>query len=275
MNYVIAIPSYKRPKELLQKTIMTLINGQVDTSAIHIFVANREEYDIYKPLFPTLKVIIGELGIRNQRIFISKYFPENQYIVSIDDDVEALNVLDDKKLKVVINIDFFIKQAYDRLITEHLYLWGIYPVNNPFFMKPVVTTKLKFIIGVIHGYINRHNDLLYPNILSESKEDYEQSLLFYKMDGGVVRFNYISAKTKFNAIGGLGKDRHERNHIASVYLKETYPEHITVFNRKKNNMSEVRFKIKRVYINGTKESKESEEACTAKTKTETITTCCC
>lgn len=272
-NYVIAIPSYNRPKELLRKTIMTLVHGQVDTSAIHIFVANREEFDIYKPIFPTLKVIIGELGIRNQRIFISKYFPENQYIVSIDDDVEALNMLDDKKLKVIINIDFFIKQAYDRLITEHLNLWGIYPVNNPFFMKPVVTTKLKFIIGVIHGYINRHNDLLYPNIQSETKEDYEQSLLFYKMDGGVVRFNYISAKTKFNAVGGLGKDRHERNRLAAEYLQSMYPDYISTFNRKKNNMSEVRFKIKRVYINASQKAKESETE--AETETETNTACCC
>jgi hypothetical protein len=109
-------------------------------------------------------------------------------------------------------------------------------------MKPNVTTKLKFIIGVMYGYINRHNDLLYPNVQSETKEDYEQSLLFYKMDGGVVRFNHVSAKTKFNAVGGLGKDRHERNRLASLYLQSTYPEHVTIFNRKKNNMTEVRLR---------------------------------
>jgi hypothetical protein len=60
------------------------------------------------------------------------------------------------------------------------------------------------------------------------------------MDGGVLRFNYITTKTKFNAEGGLGKDRYEKNNNAANYLQKTYPSIITIFHRK-NGMPEVKF----------------------------------
>jgi hypothetical protein len=107
-------------------------------------------------------------------------------------------------------------------------------------MKPKITTELKFIIGVLFGYINRHIKKLVPSIRSETKEDYEQSILYYKMDGGVIRFNNITTKTKFNAEGGLGTNRFDRNKNAAEYLKKTYPEIITIFHRD-NGMTEVRF----------------------------------
>jgi hypothetical protein len=43
-------------------------------------------------------------------------------------------------------------------------------------------------------------------------------------DGGVIRYNNITAKTKFNAPGGLGQDRFERNKKAAEYLTKKYPD---------------------------------------------------
>ena len=82
-------------------------------------------------------------------------------------------------------------------------------------MKQKVSFGLKFIIGVMHGYINRHISKLRPSKLSETKEDFEQSILYYLHDGGLVRFNNITTKTKFNAPGGLRTDRHDRNKSAA------------------------------------------------------------
>ena len=45
------------------------------------------------------------------------------------------------------------------------------------------------------------------------------------MDGGILRFNNITFKTKFNAPGGCGQDRFEGNKKAQEYLCETYPEY--------------------------------------------------
>jgi len=242
-NYVVAIPTYNRVKELVHKSLPTLKNGKVSPSKIYIFVANKEQEKLYKEEVPTSmyhKIVVGKLGIANQRKFISKYFPENQYIVSMDDDVEALEMMTSPdKLVKIHDLDKFFKDAYKKLKEENLYIWGIYPVHNPFFMKKNISTGLKFIIGVLYGYINRHNTKLEPSIQAETKEDYEQSILYYQLDGGVLRYNYIVPKTKFNAPGGLGTDRFDRNKKAADYLKKTYPDIITIFHRK-SGMPEVK-----------------------------------
>jgi len=242
--YVVAIPSYNRHDVIVNKTLKTLHEGHINKNQIYIFVANKQQYKLYEEHVPPElynKIIIGKLGITNQRRFISTYFPEGQYIVSIDDDVEQVeHMYGSDRLVKVKNLHDFFMSAYELLKKENLYIWGIYPVRNPFFMKKKITTELKFIIGVMFGYINRHNKQIYPSIQSESKEDYEQSILYYKMDGGVLRFNYITTKTKFNAEGGLGKDRYEKNNNAANYLQKTYPSIITIFHRK-NGMPEVKF----------------------------------
>jgi hypothetical protein len=80
-----------------------------------------------------------------------------------------------------------------------------------------------------------------PSTKAESKEDYETSILYYLKDGGVLRFNHVTFKTKFNAEGGLGTDRFEKNKNAALYLKEKYPDIVNIFNRA-NGTYEVKFK---------------------------------
>ena len=242
-NYIIAIPSYNRYEVISNKTLKTLQEGNISKNKIFIFVANKEQYKLYeenidKKLYN--KIIIGKLGITNQRIFISKYFPIGQYIVSLDDDIEEVSKLrGTDKLVRIKDLNQLFVDAYKLLRESGLYIWGIYPVRNPFFMKSKITYDLKFIIGMMYGYINRHDKKLYPSILSESKEDYEMSVLYYKMDGGVLRFNNINPKTKFNAEGGLGTDRYERNKNAAEYLVSKYPD-IFSLKYRKNGMPEVR-----------------------------------
>ena len=240
MDYVIAIPSYNRPTEILKKTLKTLNDSGIDKERIYIFVANAEQAELYKPTM--CKIVVGVIGIANQRVFISNYFPIGQYIISLDDDVEELQTLQDGKLVRLIDLHGFFTSAYETLMRENLFIWGIYPVRNAFFMKSGVMTKsLKFLLGVCYGYINRNLKELYPT--AEGKEDIEQSILYFKRDGGVIRFNHIAVKTKFNAVGGLGKDRFEMNEKASQLLKEKYPNIVSIFHRK-NGMSEVRLKSK-------------------------------
>lgn len=241
-SYVVAIPTYNRPDEVTNKTLQTLKEGGVTKSRIYLFVANKQQEKLYEEAVPKNlynKIVVGKKGIANQRNFIKKYFPENQYVVSIDDDVERLEVLKGDKLVEMKDVDGFFKEAYKMLKKERLYIWGIYPVRNAFFMKNEVSTDLKFIIGVLRGFINRKTNKLKPSVSSESKEDYEQSILYYKLDGGVLRFNNITPKTKFNAKGGLGQERQEMNRLAANYLKKTYPDIITIFHRD-NGMTEVK-----------------------------------
>lgn len=240
-SYVVAVPTYNRPEEVTNKTLQTLKEGGVIKSRVYLFVANKQQEKLYEDSVPkTLynKIVVGKLGIANQRNFIKHYFPENQYIVSMDDDVERLEVLKGDKLVQMKDLDGLFKEAYKILKKEKLYIWGIYPVRNAFFMKNEISTDLKFIIGVLRGFINRKTRKLDVHV-PLCKEDYEESILYYKMDGGVLRFNNITPKTKFNAKGGLGQDRQKMNRDAANYLKKKYPDIITIFHRD-NGMTEVK-----------------------------------
>lgn len=108
-------------------------------------------------------------------------------------------------------------------------------------MQMKTTMDLRFIIGVLHGYIVHDDPQLDISVASESKEDYEQSILYYKRDGGVIRYNHVAFKIKFDAPGGLGTDRQVRNKAASTYLALQYPDIITPYYRK-NGKPEVRMR---------------------------------
>ena len=245
--YKIAIPSYKRALILKNKTLSTLGKSNVSASRIYIFVANMEEQREYESVIPREsynRIVVGKLGIANQRIFIRNFFNEGEHIVSMDDDIEEISKVRGNGFVAVANLNKFFEDAFKELKKHKLYIWGVYPVRNAFFMKnrnKPISSELKFLIGVLHGYIVRHDKSLDPSVKSEGKEDYEQSILYYKKDGGVLRFNNIATKTKFLAKGGLGEEgeRFEINRKAAMYLHETYPDLVTRFQRK-NGMSEVR-----------------------------------
>lgn len=259
-NYVIAIPTYNRQDVVFNKTISTLLNGGVLKSHIYIFVANNDQKRIYEEALPANsyhQIVVGKKGIANQRKFIANYFKEGQYVISIDDDVEEFQILKgttrktitqkkrknvNDKLVKMSNVHKFFIDAYKILKAEKLYIWGVYPVRNSLFMYPRYTTDLRFIIGVTFGFIVRHERNLEPSFRSETKEDYEQTILYYKKDGGVVRFNNIVPKTKFNSPGGLGTDRFERNKSAAEYLTQTYPD-IVKRNDRPNGTPEVKLAL--------------------------------
>ena len=232
----IAIPTYNRSDVLEKKTLTTLLDGGIKPSQIYIFVANETEKKLYEAIPSTKynKIVVGELGIANQRNFINHYFKEGDHVVSIDDDIEGLYKLREKLVKVK-DVAAFFQSAFDHLKKEHKYLWGIYPVHNPYFMNKTVSKKLSFIIGALHGYIVRDT----PDLTAEVKEDYEQSILHYLKDGGVIRFNNITIKTKFLAPGGVGKDRFQANKKSAKYLQKKYPQLVNIFHRK-NGMAEIR-----------------------------------
>jgi hypothetical protein len=250
MNYVVAIPSYLRHKELKDKTLKTLMKHKINPQRIFIFVANNEErikYLNYLDSDTFNKIIIGVKGIRNQRIFISKYFDQGQYIVSCDDDIEDFKILEIsnniKKLKTIYNIEYEIMRNFTVCQLYQKYLWGCVAHHNPYWMNENTSIGLYFCVGVFHGYINRHDESLYPHELSETKEDYEQCILFSLKDSGVIRRNDLCFITKYNAEGGLGKDRLERNKIAQQYLLNKYPNLVSAHTRK-NGTPEIKFNFK-------------------------------
>jgi len=279
-NYIIAIPSYKRPDIIQTKTLKLLQQHNINSNIINIFVADQTEYDNYKTQIPATlygELIIGELGLKNQRNFISNYYPIGTHIVQMDDDVEkivelqtngatksgrkstkSIHILNKQlqthkhsqlkpnkktnKVKPISNLDMFIKQAFALCTATGAFLWGVYPLANPYFMTNTITTDLRFIVGPFWGMINRHDE--HFTLTIDEKENTQRTLQFYTHDGLVIRFNNVGIQTKYyRNRGGMQQNADSRfaaaNKSAHI-LHAIYPTLTRVIYRAKTGFPEVK-----------------------------------
>tara|TARA_B100001123_G_scaffold449148_1_gene613287 strand:+ start:1178 stop:2119 length:942 start_codon:yes stop_codon:yes gene_type:complete len=263
-DYVVAIPSYRRSETLRDKTLKVLQDYKIDPKKIYIFVANEDEKKIYTDALPVgsyHKMVVGKPGIKNIRNFMPNYFPEGQYIFYMDDDIYEIyenrnpdvNNYDKKnnKLKKLPSLHHLIGQGFTLSEKTGLTNWGVYPVLNAYFMKPTtnnindyVQTKLCYNIGFMTGVINNKKAEVRT---IDDKEDYERSIKYYLKDGGLLRFNNITAKTKcYKEPGGMQVERtKKRIHDSAVYLTKVYPELCSLNTSKKSGFTEIRLRDKR------------------------------
>ena len=90
MDYVVAIPSYKRHETLKKKTLKVLKEYKIPNNIIYVFVADEPEHELYNKTLDKdsyNKLIIGKPGIKEIRNFMANYFDEGQKIVYMDDDI--------------------------------------------------------------------------------------------------------------------------------------------------------------------------------------------
>lgn len=90
-DYVIAVRSYARADTFLRKTYRMLQHNKL-TSRLFVFVANQEEHTLYTAALQGCEyrdIIVGELGGANAIRAICNYFPLNQRIVFMDDDLSS------------------------------------------------------------------------------------------------------------------------------------------------------------------------------------------
>lgn len=259
-EYIIAIPTYKRHTSIAENTLNVLASHHIPANKIYLFVANEAEKQAYESNVPKNlygHIIVGQLGLHNQRNFISNYFAEGQHIIELDDDITGIFQLTKSRstkrmtkkrkfyyrLASLPQLHEFIISAFDQLIRNKLYLFGVYPVCNGYFMTPTITTDLRFIVGPFWGFINRHHPDLKLTI--SEKEDSERTLQFYTMDGGVLRFNNIAFKTNYYTNkGGMqaeGKNRKLESRKAAEYLHAKYPTHTKISHIKKSGYTELKF----------------------------------
>ena len=241
MEYIIVIPSYKRATQLQTRTLTTLHKLGIKKESINVFVV-KEEYDEY---LETLnkdyynKLIVGEKGLVNQREFIEQYYPIDTKIVSLDDDIDSIDI----SLTEHKSVDDFIKYAFQKCVERNVYIWSVYPVYNPFFRKDRNEIKcgLIFLVGAFYGFINRHDEDIKLRLTREdTKEDLERSILYYLKDGKTLRFDKIGFKTKYYGVGGMGslKERLEPMKRYAKIINKEYPL-ITKIKIRKNGLWEI------------------------------------
>ena len=232
------IPSYKRPEQCRDKTLSFLSLQHVDPTYITVFVANEEEAESYKKtLLPDSygRIVIGKQGLREQRNFISDYFPAGKNLMCFDDDVAGIyRYVDSKTYVPITNFNSFVAEGFYQMRSAKTGLWGMYPVLNAFFMGPQVRNGLWYIVGSVYGCVNRPE----LRITAELREDMERTLLYYESYGSVVRLDYAAMKTTFYATGGLSTYRtEEKVKAACLYLLKRYPDHLTINVSKKTGYS--------------------------------------
>ena len=247
MSYIIAIPSYKRAEICNNKTLKMLHENHIDKNKIYVYVANKEEYEEYKDVLDKSyynKLVIGKKGLVQQREFISSQWPKGQKIVFIDDDMQSVDLSLSPLFKGK-SLDHFFKEAFQACIENKSFIWGVYPVYNPFFRKTKkeMTTELKFIGGGFYGIINRPQLNAINLTITRTqghKEDTERTLKYYIHDGIVLRFNKIGFVTKnFGRKGGMGnfEERLVPLKEATIQLQKKYPTFGRI-NIRKNGMYE-------------------------------------
>ena len=252
MNYSIAIPSYKRSVQLQNKTLTCLNKAHIPKESINIFVIEEEYEDYLEKLDKNYynKIIVGKLGLVQQREFIQDYYPVGTHLIFLDDDIESVDLsLTDYK-----SLNEFFEDAFATCEADGIYLWSVYPVENKFFRekRQIKTIGLSFCIGAFYGIINRNDDDL-KLVISRigNKEDVERSILYYLKDGKTLRYNRIGFKTKYYGVGGLGglAERKEMMRINTLLIKEKYPS-FTRIKIRKNGLYEI------VFLNKKKEKSE-------------------
>ena len=89
------IPSYKRLDIIESHTLKLLDDYKIPKKQIYIFVV-AEELDAYKSKLAEYKnIILGEVGLANQRNFITNYFKEGDKLVNLDDDLKSFTQIKD------------------------------------------------------------------------------------------------------------------------------------------------------------------------------------
>lgn len=208
------MPTYNRSDKCV--TLSFLEKNNIPPQDIYIFLANEDEKEKYISVYgDKYNWIVGVIGIGNQRNFITDYFEENEYILSMDDDIKDLIHKDNKPF-----LDW-IKECIDYLQDNNVGLMSFCPSTNPFwFSEKVKQPSHKsfkcgnyLAVGVIHIYRN-HKEL---KLNIPFVEDYERSIMYHKKYGATARYFDILIKTKYWASGGLSTERTMYSYLKNVY----------------------------------------------------------
>jgi hypothetical protein len=251
-QWVIAIPSYKRAETLRDKTLAVLKEYKIPTERIHVFVANKTEYDTYKTVLDPASyghMHIAEPGMAAVRNFITGFFPIGKPIFNMDDDIRGFIEYSEsgrRNERPLRSLSDAITTGFRDAAHSGYRLFGFYPVANGYFMKPgPPTTDLRYIIGSVWGIINPGSKLLTVTI--DDKEDYLRSVIMYVLDGGVLRYTNIAPQSAYyKEPGGMQEERTmNRIEASAKAMVSAFPDLVKINLTKKSGMPEVRLRDSR------------------------------
>lgn len=206
MEYVVAVPSYRRQQICKDQTLSVLERLKVSKNKITVFVANEEEELNYRQTIgDEYKIVVGVRGISSQRKFIHNYYPIGTRIISIDDDMaELLELGNEELVPTQYTLDEIAELGFGYAERENAKLWGINPTMNHFFLKNHVSVGLRYICANFMGSYAGDWVFVDPERrMTPTGEDHHSSLRSFTRYGAVVRIEWLCPKTKYFASGGI------------------------------------------------------------------------
>jgi len=235
------IPSFQRPYIFRDTTFAFLFKHGVKPNDIYVILRDDDPYqDYYTKVCNIIKTDVR--GIGKTHNFITEYFDEDEFIVEVDDDLEELF---DNERKPVTDFLSIVEEMKDIMIEKKISYGGTYQVVNPMFMSQCsnYTTDLRYMLGCLRFRFIRKDIILETNF----SEDFENCILHYLRDGGILKNNHIAPKTKNYQDGGCKSDgrANDTEKTDKEYLSTTYPDLAKLFQRK-SGIWDLRLKHKKV-----------------------------
>lgn len=246
MTYHVAIPSRARADTLARCTLPTVLLRGVPADRVTVWVT-AAEVDDYKPLEEEWGIAVRDHGappgVRNARNAMVRQYPVGTRLVQMDDDLRDVKYrVDSKTLEQVTDVDALIQGAFEMTVQQGVNMWGIYPVENPYFMKPRTFLGLSYIIASFYGFtVTGESEEL---VVTDDKEDYERSVRYFIRDGAVARMENVTVKSNYyTEPGGLQTYRTpETIEKGARDLVAMYPDLCTYTVNKSRGTAEVRLK---------------------------------
>lgn len=252
MTYQVAIPSYQRA-ERLAGTLRMLFSRGVPASQMTVFLHDNDpqarDYGILAAETGIDLVMTTARGITAQRTAILNAYPQDTNLLSIDDDVTNIQrAVDSKTLQPVMDLNALFESMFDETRRRGLFVWGLSPVPNAYFMKPgQIGEGLKFLIFTVWGCIVRHNHPVHAFTVPY-KDEHELSLRAWWYDGATVRHDGVAATANYyTAPGGCqaaGRD-HAQVEASVASLLEQWPGLVRRNLRRKSDWPEIILAAKR------------------------------
>lgn len=240
-KFIMAIPSYQRAEA--QGTLEYLSGIGIPKDRIYIFVQTESDWISYQKYESRCNVVFAAAdGIAKARNNILRYFKGRFDIFMLDDDVSYIGRLRKNTIYPIQRKEEFeetIERCFEQARKKAAPMWGVYPVNNAFFMQKSISTKVTVntAVGFTKGQILTFNETF------TAKEDIELCARILHFGGTILRYNFLSVNAKHRTnTGGCYEAWHSSEHKATVArLCKMYPDVLAPNSRKPN---EVRMVLK-------------------------------
>lgn len=236
----VAIPSYARAKTIARKTLPLLASRGIPPERVDVFVANESEMRIYSETLERgtySRIIVAQKGMGAVRRFIQDYYEAGTKLVCLDDDLDDLYKIDAKGAKARIeDLGRLFDYAFCLCSAVKSGYWGIYAVDNAYFMRRKIALGLRYLEGSAWGCVVNHDRATYVTL--DDKEDFERSVRAYLKYGTVVRMDFVGMTTNFyTEPGGMQVERTERRISESARrMLQMFPHQCKVNEQRKEHL---------------------------------------